>query len=149
MTDITNPIPSLTSLFGTRFSFYAIAGLIVLLVVGYGYHRWRVVTLSAQLATSSADLAQQQGVNRQNSQTITAMQEQHARDLAALTAANAADLARAAESSTLHEEINHAPPTDDGTISIVLKRVLDRLRAQTTAAGTIRPGEAANPAPAP
>lgn len=149
MTDITTPIPSLTSLFGTRFSFYAIAALIVLLVVGYGYHRWRVETLSAQLTTASATLVEQQGVNRQNAQAMQAMQEQHARDIAALAAATAADLARAAESSTLHEEINHAKPSDDGPIAIVLSRTLDVLRGKSPPPGAIRHGKAANPAPAP
>jgi hypothetical protein len=121
---------ALTKIFGTRISFYSIAALIAALLVVYGVFSIRLANTKAELTTASAEVQQLQGVNQQNALTIQQLKAQHALDLKALAAAQAANTARAAETASLHERINNAKPTDDGPVAPVLRDLLSSLRSK-------------------
>jgi hypothetical protein len=128
-------------------------GLAIALVVAIGgaaFDRalWQrdVADLQTTIATMRSDElraaeAQAVEVAQENAATAQRIAAALQREQLALAEANRMNKALNARAATLHQEINRAPPNDDGPVAPVLRGTLDRLRGPTVAPAAASPGQ--------
>jgi len=123
----------------------AVAGAVIAAVAGYAlWERAGRAEAETALVMAEARATAYQEAAEANRRALVLVQENARRSEEAVAAAHAGELARLERRTRILTEIENAPETDDGPLSPVLRRAVERLResrAGDREANRVRPAD--------